>query len=100
MGNLCSKSNDHEGGHVPLPSSGGARQKQTLGGAASSQAGGERPDPRTAAAQAAEERMKAAGQRGVSAKNPNKGRLAAQLEAQKTAPRVPEARQEERLVYD
>lgn len=36
--------------------------------------------------------------RGVNTANPNKGRLAAQLETQKVAPRAPEARQEERLV--
>ncbi|TCD71515.1 hypothetical protein EIP91_008896 [Steccherinum ochraceum] len=94
MGNFCSKSKDQEGGHVLLHPVGADRREQNaLGGSA-----GERPDPREAAAQAAEQRMKAAQKRGVSSSNPNKGRLAAQLDAQKSAPRAPEPRQEERLV--
>lgn len=36
--------------------------------------------------------------RGVVANNPNRGKLAAQLEANKAAPRVPEPREEARLV--
>ena len=36
--------------------------------------------------------------RGTQSSNPNRGQLAAKLEANKKAPRVPEARQEERLV--
>ncbi|KAI0814947.1 hypothetical protein BC629DRAFT_1588628 [Irpex lacteus] len=63
-------------------------------------AGQERPDPRIAAAQAAEQRLKANQKRGVVSSNPQGGRLAAKLEAGKSAPRVPEPRQEERIVWD
>lgn len=63
MGNLCSKSKNFEGGHVLLSPVGkdrpGQGQGQTAGGSSgSAAAGGERPDPRAAAAQAAEARMK------------------------------------------
>ncbi|EIW64681.1 uncharacterized protein TRAVEDRAFT_139761 [Trametes versicolor FP-101664 SS1] len=92
MGSLCSKSGTVSGGH------------QVLGSASSSgptgQPDGTRPDPRAAAAEAAERRMKASQARGTHSANPNAGRLAAQLEAQKGAPRVPEPRQQEQLVWD
>ncbi|KAI0651844.1 hypothetical protein C8Q79DRAFT_61653 [Trametes meyenii] len=47
-----------------------------------------------------DDRRRLAQGRGVQSSNPNGGRLAAQLEAQKSAPptRVPEPRQQERLV--
>ncbi|KAI0778175.1 hypothetical protein BD413DRAFT_600988 [Trametes elegans] len=90
MGSLCSKPGTVTGGHQVLGSS------SSNGG--SPPGGGTRPDPRTAAAEAAERRQKAAQTRGVQSSKPAGGRLAAQLEAQKNAPRVPEPRQEERLV--
>ncbi|CAL1695867.1 unnamed protein product [Somion occarium] len=98
MGSLCSKPGTHSGEHVQLhdghpPTGNGTRH--TVGAS-----GGERPDPRAAAAQAAEERLKAAQARGTNPANPKKGRLAAQLEASKSAPRVPEPPQPERLVWD
>ncbi|KAH7911190.1 hypothetical protein BJ138DRAFT_1086051 [Hygrophoropsis aurantiaca] len=90
MGSLCSRSSSHSGGHQVLggaiPSSGGPSQGY---GSAS---------PRAAAADAAERRLKSAQARGTNASNPNRGRLAAQLEATKTRKPLPEARQEERLV--
>ncbi|KAH7930988.1 hypothetical protein BV22DRAFT_977338, partial [Leucogyrophana mollusca] len=91
MGSLCSKSSNHSGGH------------QVLGGAASasdgqSQGYGSASDPRAAAAEAAERRLKAAQARGTHASNPNRGRLAAQVEASKAPKPVSDARQEERLV--
>jgi len=59
-----------------------------------------RPNPRAAAAQAAEERMKAAQARGTNKSNPNRGLLAAKVEASKSAARTAEAQQPERLVFD
>ncbi|KAI0365239.1 hypothetical protein BV20DRAFT_973422 [Pilatotrama ljubarskyi] len=91
MGSLCSKSGNYTGGH------------QVLGSASSAAEPPEdstRPDPRRAAAEAAERRQKAAHARGIQSSNPSAGRLAAQLEAQKSAPRVPEPNQQERLVWD
>ncbi|KAI0669910.1 hypothetical protein C8Q78DRAFT_1079819 [Trametes maxima] len=90
MGSLCSKSGTVSGGHQVLGAGDGS----------AGPSGGARPDPRVAAAEAAERRQKAAQGRGVQSTNPNGGRLAAQLEAQKSAPRVPEPRQQERLVWD
>jgi len=84
MGSLCSKSGSHSGGHTVLPSS-------IPGGSSPS-------DPRAAAAEAAERRLKEARARGTHASNPNQGKLAAQLATQSKI--VPEARQEERLVWD
>lgn len=49
MGSLCSKSGSHSGGHTVLGSASGA------GGTSSS---GPRPEPRSAAAEAAEARLK------------------------------------------
>ncbi|KAI9063054.1 hypothetical protein FKP32DRAFT_1676946 [Trametes sanguinea] len=89
MGSLCSKPGTVSGGH------------QVLGSATSTGSpDGTRPDPRAAAVEAAERRQKAAQARGVASSNPNAGRLAAQLEAQKGAPRVAEPSQPERLVWD
>ncbi|KAI0639390.1 hypothetical protein C8Q77DRAFT_58276 [Trametes polyzona] len=88
MGSLCSKPGTVSGGHQVLGS----------GSPTEGSPSGTRPDPRAAAAEAAERRMKAG--RGIQSSKPNAGRLAAQLEAQKSAPRVPEPRQEERLVWD
>ncbi|KAL4243576.1 hypothetical protein ABKN59_001213 [Abortiporus biennis] len=86
MGSLCSKASNHSTG-----------DRQTLG---SSNEDGAPSDPRAAAAIAAEQRLKASQARGTSASNPNRGKLAAQLEASKSAPRVPEPQQQERLVWD
>ncbi|KAG5648004.1 hypothetical protein DXG03_007038 [Asterophora parasitica] len=88
MGNLCSKSGTHSGGHSVLGQSSGATNP-----AASSPS-----DPRTAAAEAAERRLKAAQARGTTAANPNQGRLAAKAANQPKF--APEPRQEERLVWD
>ncbi|KAI0078890.1 hypothetical protein K474DRAFT_1659824 [Panus rudis PR-1116 ss-1] len=95
MGSLCSKAGTHSGSHIPLRSPVNAANGQTVGATSS-----ERPDPRAAALEAAEQRRKAAQARGTNVANPNQGRLAAQLEANKTAPRVPEPRQPDRLVWD
>ncbi|KAJ6575132.1 hypothetical protein B0H19DRAFT_1127305 [Mycena capillaripes] len=86
MGSLCSKgSSNYQGGHTVLGSSEG-----TPVGA------GSRPaDPRAAALQAAEARMKASKTRGT----PNQGSLAAQA-GKSSSRREPEPQQEERLVWD
>ncbi|KAG2072666.1 hypothetical protein BDR04DRAFT_1096291 [Suillus decipiens] len=92
MGSLCSKTGAHSGGH------------QVLGGAASQSNDGTTvtppSDPRAAAAEAAERRLKTAHARGTNASNPNRGRLAEQVEAAKAAKSVPTPRDEERLVWD
>ncbi|KAJ7706161.1 hypothetical protein B0H17DRAFT_1035967 [Mycena rosella] len=85
MGSLCSKGSSYSGGHTVLGSS-------DLVGAAS----GSRPaDPRAAASQAAEARLKASKARGT----PNQGALAAQA-GKSSSRREPEPRQEERVVWD
>ncbi|KAH7883601.1 hypothetical protein F5I97DRAFT_1894228 [Phlebopus sp. FC_14] len=85
MGSLCSKPNAHSGSH------------QVLGGALLD--GQEHaPDPRLAAAEAAERRLKSQHARGTHPSNPKRGRLAAQIEASKSARPVPASRQEEQLV--
>lgn len=119
MGAICSKSSDHSGGHTVLSSSGDV----SVGGrhAPITPASGpvNKPDPRQAAAGAAEARAQAvcnifrftsrrlaqcllasqqAQSRGTNAKNPKKGKLAAQLEEANRAKRVPEQREEERIV--
>lgn len=124
MGSLCSKPGTHSGEHVqlqdlPSPTTKASKArngtKQTLDQGASA---GERPDPRTAAAQAAEQRLKVvclnqtsrwfapfdstyllqAQTRGTNAANPNRGQLAAKLEASKSARGTAEPQQPERLV--
>lgn len=119
MGGLCSKSSTLTGGHVlgsgtPIDNSGGRPQQlpqqlpqrlpQRL---PQQQQQGPRQHPQAAearrgqAAAAAERRMKAENKRGVQAANPNSGRLAAQLEASKTAPIAPEpSRREDTLIDD
>ncbi|KIJ68433.1 hypothetical protein HYDPIDRAFT_81520 [Hydnomerulius pinastri MD-312] len=89
MGSLCSKPGTHSGGH------------QVLGGNTASpnaQNYGTTSNPRAAAAEAAERRLKSAQARGTNASNPKRGRLAAQLEASKSAKAVPTSRQEEQVV--
>jgi len=86
MGSLCSKASTHSGGHTVL--------------GPTSQPVQDRPDPRNAAAEAAERRRQTEQSRGTHSSNPSRGKLAAQLEASKTAPRLPEPRQEEGLVWD
>ena len=76
MGSLCSKQGTHSEDGAPLRRVSSARpppqpsrpsrprgknRGQTLGDGGGGQADGDRPDPRTAAAQAAEERLKAVG---------------------------------------
>ncbi|TFK41140.1 hypothetical protein BDQ12DRAFT_720846 [Crucibulum laeve] len=107
MGAFCSKSSAYSGGHTVL----GSASDNTNSSAPS------RPDPRSAAAEAAERRLKAvsspsdfmffsfleshiqAQARGTNASNPNKGRLAQQVARQTSKP-APEQQQEERLVWD
>ncbi|PCH33626.1 hypothetical protein WOLCODRAFT_112196 [Wolfiporia cocos MD-104 SS10] len=89
MGAICSKRDTHSGGHTVLGSANSGEQEQGLPS-----------NPRAAAAEAAERRRLAEQTRGTHSSNPSRGKLAAQLEASKTAPRVPEPRQEERLVWD
>ncbi|KAF9526445.1 hypothetical protein CPB83DRAFT_857824 [Crepidotus variabilis] len=94
MGNLCSKSLNHEGGHVILSS-------ETSGGnAARSQGASAPPNPRAAAAEAAERRIKAAQTRGIHGSNPNRGKLSDQLAKQNSSKVSPEEQIPERLVYD
>jgi len=88
MGSLCSKSGTHSGGHTVLGSS----------SSATTSAGPSPSDPRTAAAEAAERRLKEAQARGTTTANPNQGRLATKVANQRKF--VPEPRQEERLVWD
>ncbi|EPT04314.1 hypothetical protein FOMPIDRAFT_1113613 [Fomitopsis schrenkii] len=90
MGSLCSKSAHALGGRTLAD--------EPVQGASGNSAPPPGPNPRTAAAEAAERRRQAEQSRGTQSSNPNRGQLAAQLEANKKAPRVPEATQEERLV--
>ncbi|KZT02732.1 uncharacterized protein LAESUDRAFT_705793 [Laetiporus sulphureus 93-53] len=98
MGSLCSKPSTLSGGDTVLRPINKGKEGHTL----SSQANGGQPQTgaRTAAAEAAEKRRQAEQKRGTQAANPNRGKLAAQLEASKKAPRAPEPKQEERLVWD
>jgi len=85
MGSLCSKSAAYEGGHTVLgsgPDNGGSNLNRPS-------------DPRAAAAEAAERRMKLAQSRGTKG-----GKLARQLAEQSSARPGPEPREEERLVWD
>ncbi|GJE86103.1 hypothetical protein PsYK624_021830 [Phanerochaete sordida] len=114
MGSLCSKPGTHSEDGTQLrrvasarpaprarPSARPKGKGQTLGHDGNGQSHDGRPDdPRSAAAQAAEERLKAAKTRGVVSANPNHGKLSAQLEANKAQPRVPQEREQERLVWD
>ncbi|KAF8807423.1 hypothetical protein BYT27DRAFT_7189503 [Phlegmacium glaucopus] len=84
MGSLCSKSSAHEGGHTVLGS-----------GDAGSSSLNRPSDPRAAAAEAAERRVKLAQSRGTKG-----GKLAKQLAEQGSAKPVPQPREEERLVWD
>jgi len=88
MGSLCSKSGAHSSGHTVLASPSAALNP---GGLSTT-------DPRAAAAEAAERRLKTAQARGTSASNPNQGKLASQLA--KPAKPVSQSRQEENLVWD
>lgn len=87
MGSLCSKSGIHaDSEKVVGPVSDAANTVPLV-------------DARKAAAEAAERRRKATQQRGTSASNINRGKLAAKVAAN-SARRMPEAREEERLVWD
>lgn len=96
MGSICSKQSAYSEGHTVLDSSHSAQLSQS--GVPSIQSS----DPRTAAANAAEKRLKAAQERGTNQSNPNRGRLAAQVELSKAAAanRAPEAQEGDRLVWD
>jgi len=100
MGGICSKSSTLTGGHTLAPPS-------TIDNSGRPQQRGPRQHPqspedrRTQAAAAAERRVKAENKRGVTAANPNSGRLAARLEASKSAPPAPEpTRREDTLIDD
>ncbi|KAH6917366.1 hypothetical protein BKA70DRAFT_332091 [Coprinopsis sp. MPI-PUGE-AT-0042] len=80
---------------APGPASKSAKKGgKALGG--SDGGGASVPDPRQAAAEAAEKRMKAEQQRGTNASNPNAGRLAAKVG--KAPTKKAPGREEERLV--
>ncbi|KXN90010.1 hypothetical protein AN958_05015 [Leucoagaricus sp. SymC.cos] len=87
MGSLCSKASNYQGGHTVLGSS------NPSNGVAPTSA----PDPRTAAAEAAERRMQAAQQRGINTSNPEAGKLAAKA-ARQNSKGCTESQQPERLV--
>ncbi|KIK71026.1 hypothetical protein GYMLUDRAFT_254314 [Collybiopsis luxurians FD-317 M1] len=87
MGSLCSKPAHHSGGHTVLTSS----DNNVVAGSNPS-------NPRTAAAEAAERRLKASQMRGTNASNPDRGKLASL--AAKPVKNTPEPREEERLVWD
>ncbi|KIK06976.1 hypothetical protein K443DRAFT_129544 [Laccaria amethystina LaAM-08-1] len=86
MGSLCSKSAVHSGGHTVL---GPVSDYHPASSAP--------PNPRVAAAEAAERRLKAADRRGVNPSNPNQGQLAAKV-AKQSSKQAPRDREEERLV--
>ncbi|KAG2044832.1 hypothetical protein BDR03DRAFT_937334 [Suillus americanus] len=92
MGSLCSKASAHSGGHQVL----GSTAAQSNDGTTATP----HSDPRAAAAEAAERRLKTAHARGTNASNPNRGRLAEQVVTAKAAKPVPTPRDEERLVWD
>ncbi|KAH0590713.1 hypothetical protein H2248_000840 [Termitomyces sp. 'cryptogamus'] len=87
MGSLCSKPGNHTDGHHVLGSHSGPTNP----------AGPSPSDPRTAAAEAAERRLKTAQARGTNPSNPHHGRLAAKAGK---LPKPTDPRQEERLVWD
>lgn len=92
MGSWCSKAGVHSGGHQVLGSTVAQSNDGTTVAPPS--------NPRAAAAEAAERRLKTAHARGTNASNPNRGRLAEQVEAAKAVRSVPTSRDEERLVWD
>ncbi|KAG1864188.1 hypothetical protein DFJ58DRAFT_773001 [Suillus subalutaceus] len=92
MGSLCSKASAHSGGHQVL----GSTATQSNDGTTATLPS----DPRAAAAEAAERRLKTAHARGTNASNPNRGRLSEQVVTAKAAKLVPTPRDEERLVWD
>ncbi|KAG1750007.1 uncharacterized protein EDB91DRAFT_1047118 [Suillus paluster] len=91
MGSLCSRASAHSGGHQVLGSTAAQSNGQNYGTTSA-------PDPRAAAAEAAERRLKTAQARGTNTSNPNRGRLAGQVETAKAAKPEPTPREEERLV--
>jgi len=74
------------------------RVPPSYGGAGGNSQGG--ADKRAALAEAAERRQEAERARGTQASNPNKGQLAAKLEASKKSPLKKEEEMPERLVYE
>ncbi|OAX42983.1 hypothetical protein K503DRAFT_766277 [Rhizopogon vinicolor AM-OR11-026] len=93
MGSFCSKARSHSGGHQVLGSTAAQSNGQNYDAASPH-------DPRAAAAEAAERRLKTAKARGTNASNPNRGQLAGQVEIAKAAKPIPTSREEERLVWD
>ncbi|KAE9411108.1 hypothetical protein BT96DRAFT_802261, partial [Gymnopus androsaceus JB14] len=82
---ICSKPSAHSGGHTVLSASDNDAETANS-----------HVDPRAAAAEAAERRLKASQMRGTNSSNPNQGKLAAQ--ASKTPRLTAEPQQEERIV--
>jgi len=97
MGEICSKSSAHSGGHTLLSSSPSSPPAQ---------AGGSRPvnqsDPRAAAAAAAERRVKDGQSRGVRKDTAKGGALSKKLVETNRAidQRTPEQHMPERVVWD
>jgi len=89
MGSLCSKHSTLSGGHTVLGSSEATQGQHS-----------EAHDSRQAAAEAAERRRQTEQARGTHTSNPRRGELARKVEESKAAPKIPELRQEERLVWD
>lgn len=112
MGSLCSKSSNYEGGHTVL-GSGPVNSNPGQGSRPRPSSG--RPDPRAAAAEAAERRLQAvsvsiherkppsrsfiqAQNRGVNDANPKQGKLASQLAKQNSQRPDAQRTEEQRLV--
>lgn len=93
MGSLCSKTRAHSGSRHQVLGSTAAQSNDDTTVTPHS-------DPRAAAAEAAERRLKTAHARGTNASNPNRGRLAEQVETAKAVKLAPTPRDEERLVWD
>jgi len=105
MGSICSSTSNHTGGHTYVSASEqqGLRQPQrprVLDENSTGGSPGGKPDSRTAAAEAAERRLKAAQARGSNRANPKHGVLSSKLVEANKPKRVPEPREEERIVWD
>jgi len=105
MGSICSSASNHTGGHTYVSASEqqSGRQPQQPRVLGENSTGGPprgKPDARAAAAEAAEARLKAAQTRGNSRTNPKQGVLSSKLVEANKPKRVPEPREEERIVWD
>ncbi|RXW22942.1 hypothetical protein EST38_g2905 [Candolleomyces aberdarensis] len=98
------KSGQTLGGGGKDVSGGGGGGKDVLGGGGGGSAAKDSPqnvdDPRVAAAEAAERRLKAQQERGTNASNPKQGQLAAQAARQKSNLPPPSNQKDDRLVWD